>query len=265
MTIGCAMNVYNESLALPGAMANAEQWADDIFIFHTGPNGKASTDGTMELLEKSGINWRIGDINRGYGKIRTELIHRMKTDWVIIMDADERIGLSMPLLSCQGEEKYPEHKNPNVRCSLVKAEFDAIGHLRHVLKTTPPHAMAYRMCRRHWFNNPDVMGTIPIEDYHPCQNWNSAPDWQLRCVRNSPYICFDPDRKMHEHLKDTRIWSEPVWESGDTVQGPFFDHSHCWFKPLSPEKNAEDMETYKKLDESLTRGMWLEEAKGVKV
>lgn len=258
MTIGIVCNVYQEASALPGWLRMAE-WFDDVFIYHTSPGKKPSNDGTMELIEESGHRYALGDINKGFGVIRSELIQRSKADWVLIADADERFYPKCPEYQCEGSEFYPVNNPPNLKITAGQV-YDQGSVLREMVNGASEETMCIRLCRRHWFDDPENAILT-----NPAQNWNQIQDWQLRLIRNSPFVFFDPVRKLHEHLKDSRSWNdqswtEPKWISGNLNKGPFFDHFHNHFKPLLPEKNKEDLETYNAMSPDLVGGMWLESA-----
>ena len=71
VTIGLVANVYNEANALPGWLECHLPYFDDVRIFHAGPGGARSDDGTMELLEKWHIPVAFGAIDDGFGAVRT--------------------------------------------------------------------------------------------------------------------------------------------------------------------------------------------------
>lgn len=257
MTIGIAANVYNESLALPGWLKMSE-FFDDIFIMEASPGMRHSNDGTIEIIEKSGVRHAFCDINKGFAAVRSELIQRSKADFVMIMDADERFRPTLSCYQCNGEQKYPDFDPPDLRI-IEGSEYNQGEILRRMIQN--PNIGCLRLCRRHWYDDPES-GKLE----HPAQNWLHIPDWQLRPIRKSPFNFFDPSRKLHELLRDSRTWnenhwSEPLWESGDVIQGPFIEHHHNFFKPKHPEKNKEDLATYRDIDDGLSRGIWLESSK----
>lgn len=257
MSLAIVCNFYREPHAMPGWLEMATSgFFDEVVCVSSPPSDAPPDDETIEIVEKAGVRLVHTVIDHGYGVVRTRCIREAKTDWVMIMDADERFFLKPPLLRCHGSEKYPETKEPALHVTREAEIYDQGDLLKNLLNSAGGHD-ALRMSRRHWFD-------APGEFQRPCQNWQQIPDWQLRLVRNSPFIFYDPERKMHEHLKHSQTWSEPPWITGGQLHGPFYDHFHCHFKPLDGEKNARDMETYKRLDEGLTKGMWLEHADGVK-
>lgn len=254
MRISCVANVYNEAHALPGMLENAKEFFDDIFVLHTGPGGKYSTDGTIEILEKSGVRFAFDDISKGFGVIRTRLIREAAADWLIVTDADERWFLKEPLLTPHGTEKYPENKNP----ALTTTEHGST-HPKELLidlmnLAQSRNCEAIRLSRRHWMKEPGDWS-------QPCQHWGTHADWQLRCLKNSPYLFYDPSVKMHERLLDSRTWSEPSWVTGDQYAGPFHNHYHIHFKGLDKDQNEEDKAIYEELETGVVSKMWLETTK----
>jgi len=251
MSIAVVANVYNEVHALPGMIENAKTFADDIFIYHTGPDGKYSTDGTIEILEQSGVRYRFGDITKGFGIIRTELNRHAKADWCLITDADERWFLDEPLLNCHGTEAYPKDKNPDLNTSEHGRTKPKEMLLEMMKRADTQGIEAIRLSRRHWMKEP--------RDWtHPCQNWQLIVDWQLRVLKNSPYLFYDPAERMHEKLLDSRTWSEPRWITGNQTNGPFHNHYHIHYKKLDGKQNKEDAAIYNMLEKGIVEKMWLE-------
>lgn len=253
-SIACSFNVFNEALALPGMLESASSFFDNLYCIHASPDGKPSTDGTIEILEKWGIKPVMEDISQGFGSIRTKLVHNCGCDWAYIMDADERFHAYAPILKFDGTEKYPDSKNPNVTAMVVGASYSQGSLLRSMIEAADGFdAIVCR--RRHWMD---------FSWKHPAQNADSIPDWQCRVVKNSPLIGFDPKWKLHEKIVNLSTGREPeMIRQTMNPRAVFFDHYHNFFKPRHAEKNREDMNTYKMLDEQNSRGMWLESAAGV--
>lgn len=258
MTIGTVCNWYDEKFALPGFIEAAEGMFDEIVFVHAPPPG-AKKDDSVDIVEASGHKLVHSTVAEGFGKLRTFCISQTRCDWVVILDADERMWAKAPTLRCEGNEAYPAHKQPNLSVFDDGGVIDQYALLRNLCSLADANKqLAMRLSRRHWFDKPG-------EFKKPCQNWFKIPDWQLRVMKNSPLLFYRPERKMHEELLEVRSWQCPEYLSvPDGGQGPFFDHAHCYFKPMEPENNAEDMRTYQALDKGLTEGMWLEAADGVK-
>lgn len=245
-SLGLSCNFYREPYALPGFLAMATSgYFDDVVMVSSPPSDAKPDEESIELVKAAGVRLVHTNIDAGYGMVRTRCIRESKAEWVLIMDCDERFLPVVPQMRCEGTEKYPEVKAPDVKVfksgrSILQGE---------VLKDKIKHAGSadcIRLMRRHWFGPPEEM-------MRPCQNFDAIPDWQLRCVRNSQFIFFDPERKMHEHLKNSRTWAEPTWVTADNVA---LDHFHCHFKGLDPEGRELAVATYNRLDKEGTENMW---------
>jgi len=245
VTISCCVNAYNDAIALPGLLENAKEWADDIYCIHAGPEGKRSTDGTIEILERWSIRTDFQDILSGFGVIRTNLIRGCKTDWCFIMDADERFHPIAPALSCHGEEGYPQFKEPKL--TVARHGIAQQGQLLRDLMTH--NGMMIRTARRHWFD---------FTWKRPCQNWCIEADWQFRILKVSNDIGFRPEEKMHEKIVQYSTNGVPPHSTcwfGDPM-GLHIDHYHCFFKPKESEQRKEDLAIYEKLHDGSTEKMW---------
>lgn len=251
MSLGIACNFYREAFALPGFLEMATSgYFDDVVMISSPPSDAKPDDESIALVEKAGVRLVHTTIDEGYGVVRTRCIRESKADWVMILDCDERFHLEAPVLLCEGNEGYPHFKEPKLTVHRTTGDWFNQGEL---LKKTIAEASTQKMgiclSRRHWFN-------APKEFNRPCQNWQLIPDWQLRCVRNSQFVFYDPSVKMHEKILDSRTWSEIDFVRADTTRGPFIDHYHFWAKSADPEGRKLAVETYKKLDEPATTSMW---------
>lgn len=255
MTLSVVCNFHREPHALPGFIEAAEAFFDEVVFVSSPPDGVPPCEQSMEIVRNSGHRLHHSTVSKGFGVLRTFCLQVSKGDWTIIMDADEIMAVRAPKMNCEGTEKYPETKEPKLTVTK-HGEVDQKAQLLELIARAE-HADHKAVClsRRHWFDGPKVWE-------RPCQNFSTIPDWQLRCVRNTPFVCYDPAWRVHEKLVMTTTWAEPPYTRGNS--GPFLDHLHCFYKPLDPEKNQLDMEVYRKLDKPNTEGMWLESAAGVK-
>lgn len=248
-TVACACNVYNDALALPGMLENAAQWADEIFIIHAGPGGKASNDGTMEILEKWQIKPIMADIMVGFGVIRTRLIHECKCDWAIITDSDERLLINGRVLRCVGEDQFPSTMQPKNRVDIIDHSFCHWRWLKGVIDGAGDDYDAIRMMRRAWM---DMGMRIPA------QSWVKHPDHQIRCVKNNGHIGYTSDVRMHERIVDFRTGGTPrLFQIDDPDRNFYFEHFHPFFKARELAQNQEDLEIYEQLSPGVTQHMWL--------
>jgi len=228
MSLGLVANMYQEARALPGWLEMAARCQfDDICVYHTGPQGAYSTDGTIELLEQWGVRIVYGAIDAGFGVVRTQAVRHSTCDWVMILDADERFHPFLPVLVCE-----------DLRVRMEGEPYNQMAWLRGLLNT--PDIQSVCTIRRHWHD---------LTFQRPTQNWHQIPDAQLRIVRNIPEISYSEFPKMHERILDARTGGEPTSFRPNQTHGPFFDHYHCWFKPMEPDQRQHDIRIYDALDQ----------------
>jgi hypothetical protein len=222
-SIGLAVNVYNDCMALRGLLEIGSSYFDNIFIIHSGPNGAYSTDGTIELCEEFGIKPIFDDISKGYGVIRTRLLKESGCAWTAILDADERFYPTTKILKCEGSERWSPDKGFDRRMDLNVIDTGETSNQGKILKIIIQNEsyMAVRTIRRHWMD---------FTFRNPSENFNIVKDYQLRIVRNDPNIHYEYGRKMHEHLVDDRTGQDPTFISADEFTGPVLDHYHCFFR-----------------------------------
>lgn len=248
-TVAACLNVYNDNKALPGALENAAQWADNIFVIHAGPDGKASTDGTMETLQAWGIKPVMADIMEGFGIIRTRLVRECGCDWGVILDCDERLVVNGKVLRCHGNDQFPHTLNPQNTVEVLDQSFCHWRWLKGVIDGAGADYDAVRTCRRAWMD---------IGMKRPAQNFHKIQDWQCRILRNSEFIGYDPSIKIHERIVDFRTGAGPkMFQIDDTERGLFHDHFSPWFRKMEPAQNAEDVSTYESLEAGVSSRMWI--------
>lgn len=258
ITLGLVANVYNEANALPGWIETHLPFFDDVRIYHAGPGGALSNDGTIEILEKWKIPVAYGAIDEGFGVVRTKAIRSSPCDWVMLLDADERFFPVHRQMTCSGEstphsevdailQTYDFHDLKtmlpnweNVGRLGAKLNVD-IGEaynqgarLREIIAQNP-NLDAIATIRRHWHD---------FSFRRPTQNWHVDPDWQMRLVRNHDSIHFLPETRMHERL----VGANNVFHA-DMTRGPFFDHFHFTFKRMEQEQRAYDVAVYNAIND----------------
>lgn len=233
ISIAACINFYNDAPALRGCLEAAAPFFDNIFCINSGPGGARSTDGSIELCESFGATVVFDDIQKGFGAIRSRLIHDCGCTWAFILDADERFHPRIPVMHCEGVESYPAVEKPNLSTFKRPEIFDQGALLRGLMQQ--PHLRAIRTSRRHWFD---------FTLNRPCQNWLRVPDWQLRIVRNLPDIGYQTDRVMHERLLDHSTGQDPVHADS----GLFHDHYHMHFRRTQPGKKEANEQNYSRLE-----------------
>lgn len=236
MSIALGCNVYNDVHALRGLLETSARYFDNLFIVHSGPGGARSTDGTLELCEKFGATIVFDDIQKGFGHIRSRLIHECGCEWVFIMDADERFYPQLPAMTCSGDEHYPKHPNPKLTVEHKRDIIDQGAHVKNLINN--PETMALRSTRRHWFD---------FTMKKPSQNWLHNRDHQLRIVRNVKEIAYERDRVMHERLLDSRTGKDPRFVVQDDMGGPFHDHFHLAYRIAYPGTKELNEKNYERL------------------
>lgn len=233
ISIAACINFYNDAAALRGCLESAAPFFDNIFCINSGPRGAHSTDGSIELCEQFGATVVFDDIQRGFGAIRSRLIHDCGCTWAFIMDADERFHSKIPVMHCEGVEKYPDTPAPNLSTFKQTEVHDQGAILRQAM--TRAGIKAIRTSRRHWFD---------FTLNKPCQNWLHIQDWQLRIVKNLPEVGYQKDRVMHERLLDGETGQDPVFASPNL----FHDHYHCFYRRTQPGKKEANEANYARLE-----------------
>lgn len=250
VTLGLVANIYNEVNALPGWLEAHLPHFDDLRLWHAGPGGELSNDGTMDIISRWGVPLGVDSINDGFGAVRTRAVRSSPCDYVMLLDADERFYAYHRVLTCTGRDTpqaevdwilqsydYSGVNLPNweniekLGAGLrvgVGPQYNQIGYLRDLLNTERPDAVC--TIRRHWHD---------LAMQRPTQDWGALPDWQMRLVRNHPSIYYDPTTRMHERL----IGAQKVIHASPDL-GPFFDHFHFHFKRMEPEQRRHDIAIY---------------------
>lgn len=239
-TLGLGINFFNDALAMRGLLETCARWVDNIYCINSGPGGAYSTDGSIELAKSFGAKVTFADMDLGFGVIRTKLLHECGCTFCMILDCDERIFPQINVMTCEGNERYPDTSTPNLKVTVKPDIIDQAGHIRNLI--TNPATMAIRATRRHWF------------DYamkKPAQNWygqEGHKDHQLRILRNLPEIGYQRDRRMHERCLDSRTGRDPEYVSQDEHGGIFFDHFHLYDRTNRPGHKEKNEVNYSRLE-----------------
>jgi len=235
-SIGMACNIYNDVNAVAGLLETASQFFDELVFFHAGPQGAYSTDGTIELIERWKAKLIFGKIDEGFGIVRTSAVRACSTEWVMVLDADERFHPYAPLLLPHGEGQNVG--TDNIHVQHWYDTYDQGAMLRRIIRI--PEIDAVQTIRRHW----NSLGWKS-----PTQNWHHIPDRQLRIVRNVEHVQFRSDDRMHERLLDARTGKGPHSFHAEPHRGLFHDHYHCFFKGMEPEQRRHDIAIYDAIHE----------------
>lgn len=232
-SIGMACNIYNDVNAVAGLLQTASTFFDDMVFFHAGPQGKRSDDGTIELIEKWGAKIVFGKIDEGFGIVRSAAIKSCPTEWVMILDADERFWPQAPLILPHGEG------DGNIHIQFFEDAYDQGALLRRLVRITDIDTI-YTI-RRHWND---------FSWKKPVQNWHTIPDYQCRIVRNLPHIGFRAEVRMHEQMWDFQREAPPRGYRANSARGIFHDHYHCWFKKMERDQRAHDIAIFDAIHEN---------------
>ncbi|MBW7888311.1 MAG: glycosyltransferase [Bacteroidetes bacterium] len=85
-TVSLCMIVKNEEQFLPGCLESAQPFVDEIIIVDTG-----STDRTKEIALQYNAHLYQFSWNGNFSDARNESIKRATSDWILYLDADERL------------------------------------------------------------------------------------------------------------------------------------------------------------------------------
>ncbi len=243
-SIGVAATFRDEVNALPGFLEMASRFFDSIFLADCSPNMTPSTDGSLDIIRKWGLPdppmWNLSD---GFGAVRSQLVHSSPSDWTVVLDIDERMHVAMPLMTCDGTDRYPAVARPNLKV-LSEGSFNHKDHLIDcILRAEKSGLKTVRFSRRHWFE---------ASYTRPCENWMIVRDFQLRCMKSRAGVGFTTEPKMHERAHDFDLNRDPQYIEDDPMKGPFIDHLHCHFKPMEPDQRRADIAAYDALHHSDT-------------
>jgi glycosyltransferase involved in cell wall biosynthesis len=85
MNISVLILTYNEAINLPDCLASVA-FSDDVVVLDSG-----STDGTEQLAEATGVTLLQRPFDNYAAQRNFGLAHDFKHDWILMLDADERI------------------------------------------------------------------------------------------------------------------------------------------------------------------------------
>lgn len=88
-TLSIAIITRNERRNIADCLASVS-WADEIVVVD-----QASTDGTSALARDAGAQVIDAAAWRGFGIQKNIAIDACRSDWILVLDADERVGLEL--------------------------------------------------------------------------------------------------------------------------------------------------------------------------
>lgn len=230
-----AANVKDEQFIIAD-WCETHRYADELLIVDTG-----SGDDTVAIAEQSGAHIRHADINEGYGVVRTACITfaaELGCDWVMILDADERVYRWVPELRLEAYEtardmtlEWPAGPGAPTHCEYKAIRTGRMIHQEGIIRgcIENEHIAAYQMRRRHWF-------CTLLQ--HPCQSWidwdesGGIADFQHRFCRTDGRHFYT--RMVHEMLRRVSDGGPPEPAGTFGPDGPVIDHHHVALKRLTP-------------------------------
>jgi len=242
-TIAVAASFRDEANALPGFLEMATSFFNEVFLADCSMDMTPSTDGSLDIIRKWGLpHPPLWNLSNGFGAVRSQLLNSVKSDWCVVMDIDERMGVTLPELRCEGTDRYPAQQHPK----LIVTDTGRTYHHRDLLNAKIAEAeqkgiRAVRFSRRHWFG---------FGMKQPCENWMLIRDFQMRCMKSKVGMGFTTIPRMHERAWDSNTGKDPDYIEDDPMQGPFIDHYHLAYKKMEPEQRKADIAAYDALDKS---------------
>lgn len=233
-SIGCVVNFYDEPNMLPGFFENACRFFDEVIAVHAPPSAAPADEESIEICRKWGVPVKHETIDAGFGALRTKCLHHLSTEWGLISDADERFFRTIPVFEMHGSGRYPDDQMPNLSVGIAEPAFNQGDLLRRMVHGAA-NVDAIRFIRRHWMN---FAMTVPA------QRWDEHPDWQLRFLRNRPYIGFSKDIRMHERCLNFNTGEDPSYITSEPKYGVFIDHFHVPAKAMEPDQRKRDIQIY---------------------
>ena len=85
------MIAKNEAQFIQEALESASCWADELIVLDTG-----STDQTVEIAQKAGARVHSFEWCDDFSAARNASLAYASSDWVAILDADERFSIDQP-------------------------------------------------------------------------------------------------------------------------------------------------------------------------
>ena len=152
-TISACMIVKNEEQLLPACLESVRNWVNEIIVVDTG-----STDGTVQIAESYGARVLHQAWEGDFSKHRNYSIEQATSDWIFIIDADERMCpedipalldvanradisiISINVYNVYGQNEQTRTFLPSVRLFRreLNLRYDGIVHNRLVFPASKP-------------------------------------------------------------------------------------------------------------------------------
>ncbi len=159
MKLSLCIIALNEELTLPKCIRSAKSIVDEIVVLDTG-----STDKTVAIALENGAKVYNYEWNNDFSAARNEALRYVTGDWVLVLDADERLT--------------PKIKS-HIQQTIEMDEYIMVNLLRHEIGAAQsPYSMVSRLFRKH----PDIKFSRPyhaIIDDSVIEILQKEPDWQI--------------------------------------------------------------------------------------
>lgn len=159
MKLSLCIIAKNEESTLPKCIRSAKSIVDEIVVLDTG-----STDKTVAIAEENGAKVYKYEWNNNFSAARNEALRYVTGDWVLVLDADERLT--------------PKIKS-HIQQTIEMDEYIMVNLLRHEIGAAQsPYSMVSRLFRKH----PDIKFSRPyhaIIDDSVIEILRKEPDWQI--------------------------------------------------------------------------------------
>ena len=108
VSVAAALIVRNEAYFLKGCLDSLRGRVDEIIIVDTG-----STDGTIAIAQQAGISPLRHEWREDFSEARNAALNAVTCDWVLYIDADERLRL-------EADEKLGDKIEPTAVAAFVR-------------------------------------------------------------------------------------------------------------------------------------------------
>lgn len=178
-SISVVLATFNEEKNIPDCINSVKDWVDEIIIVD-----EQSTDKTKEVAEKLGAKVYVEPHEQIFHITKNKAINRAKSDWILQLDADERItgDMKKEILGILSNE-YFGYDN---WISPLKKNINKIIKLFPEPKALKEPASAYWLPRKNWF----------LSRY--LYNGGQYPDPVIRLFQRGKAIL--PAKDVHEQM-----------------------------------------------------------------